>query len=755
MQAILRIFLLLMLGVCSPLISYAKHIIGGEVTYECLEQTPTGRKYRITMLIYRDCDPSTGGADFDNPAYFSIYKGSANVNSLFTTRNITNLSVTKIIPDTPACIRNVPFVCVERGVYSFEIILPIEQIDSYFIVYQRCCRNNSIVNIYDPESVGATYSVEITPKAQTFCNNSPVFNDFPPIIICKDAPLIFDHAATDVDGDQLVYSFCAPEVGGGPILTSPGYTECEGAQPQPPCAPPFDPVPFIQPQYSPGNPIGGNPQITINPVTGVISGVPNKVGRFVVGVCVDEYRAGIKLSTIKRDFQFNVEDCDPTVTALIDGGDTLVITAPNTYYISACGAKDLYIENKSLDQQFINKFEWRFDLNGVLYTNDSDWSPTIPFPKPSRYFGKLLLNPGEECRDSANIVVDIFPGLNADFSYAYDTCVAGPVTFTDLSTAEATITDWKWQFGVPNGVSTDQSPAYTYQVPGEHPVRLKITDTNKCTDVLTKVIKYLPAPQYIIVKPSSFIGCQPGIITFENLSVPIDSTYDITWNFGDGDSIQNVISPTHIYDTPGLFTVSVAITSPIGCYVTDTFANLIRVVPSPIANFSYSPEIVTNLIRTVTFTDMSTDANRWFWKFDKFETSNQTNPVYTFPDTGLMRILLVVTHPEGCKDSLVKFIDIKPEIRWIMPNAFTPNSDGINDGFFGKGFLDGVTDFNMTIWNRWGELVFETSDPSEQWNGRAQQTGAMSPTGVYVYRVTFTAPRGEKLEYKGFATLVR
>ena len=90
-----------------------------------------------------------------------------------------------------------------------------------------------------------------------------------------------------------------------------------------------------------------------------------------------------------------------------------------------------------------------------------------------------------------------------------------------------------------------------------------------------------------------------------------------------------------------------------------------------------------------------------------------------------------------------------------MPNAFTPNGDGSNDGFFGKGIMNGVTDFTMTIWNRWGELVFETDDPAEPWNGRAQQSGGVSPAGVYIYRVTFTEPRGDKHDYKGFATLVR
>ncbi len=748
------LFALLAVGLLVPVVSYTKHIIGGEVTYECLGQSPNGRNYRVTMRIYRDCDPSTGGAGFDQPAYFSIFRGSETVNSLYTTLEANPSVPIRIIPDTPSCIKNVPFVCAEEAFYVFEVTLPILQTESYFIVYQRCCRNNSIVNIYDPESAGATYSVEINPSAQLFCNNSPTFNDFPPIIICKDAPLLFDHSATDTDGDQLVYSFCAPELGGGPILTSPGYTECGGAQPQPPCAPPFNSVPFIQPQYSAGNPMGGNPQVTINPVTGLISGVPNRVGRFVVGVCVDEYRAGIKLSTIKRDFQFNVEDCDPSVLALIDGGDTLILT-PTGYYLSACGAKDLYIENKSVDQQFITKFEWRFNLNGVPYVNDSDWSPTVPFPQPDRYLGQLLLNPGEECADTADIIVDIFPGLEADFDYAYDTCVAGPVTFTNLSQSGAPITNYAWRFGVPNGASTDKDPIYTYGIPGNHSVRLTIVDTNRCRDVVIKPIQYLPAPQLIIIQPSSFIGCAPGDIFFNNLSVPIDSTYKIVWKFGDGDSVLNVISPNHIYTQPGLYDVSIAITSPIGCFIADTFPSLIRVVPSPTAGFTFAPEEVTSLDPLVQFTDESKDANRWFWKFDRFGTSTLPSPAFTFPDTGLMRILQVVTHPEGCKDTLVRYIDVLPKVQWFMPNAFTPNGDGTNDGFFGKGVLEYATDFSMNIWNRWGELVFETNDPNEAWSGRAQQTGGYSPVGVYVYVVRFKGPRGQEFEYKGYATLVR
>ncbi|MCB0544227.1 MAG: gliding motility-associated C-terminal domain-containing protein, partial [Saprospiraceae bacterium] len=178
--------------------------------------------------------------------------------------------------------------------------------------------------------------------------------------------------------------------------------------------------------------------------------------------------------------------------------------------------------------------------------------------------------------------------------------------------------------------------------------------------------------------------------------------------------------------------------------------------PSPIADFDYDPATdLTNFNNTVQFNDKSVGAEHWNWQLGQFKTTIEQNPKYTFPDTGIVKIRLIVTHPEGCKDSLIKYLDIRPIVLWHMPNAFTPNGDGQNDGFLGKGYLEGATNFNMSIWNRWGEKVFETNNPNDEWNGRAQNTGGMSPAGVYVYLVSFTGPRGEPFEFKGYATLIR
>ncbi len=746
-QGILSYFILFALVISTEVLS-AKHIIGGEITYEFISAvSPDSNRYRFTMKIYRDC--IGGGANFDNQARIAIYRGTYANNTRITQFPVLISETEFLVPVPPPCVSSLPNVCVEEGIYTFERTLKVMQNDSYFIVYQRCCRNETINNIVSPGDIGATFMIELTPAAQQLKNSSPTFNTFPPIIICKDIPLNFNHSATDKDGDQIFYRFCSPLAGGGPNNNN----GCDGVIPNPPCGPPFSNIPFILPAYSPGNPMGGTPQVSINDLSGYITGTPDKLGQFVVGVCIEEYRGATLLSTVRRDFQFNVAECTQTVVANVLS-DTII--GPQSFALRSCGENTITFKNLSTKNSNIFNFEWRFNLNGAPYLNDKDWDATVVFPDTGLYTGALYLNPGKPCADTAYVSINIFPKINADFSFDYDTCIAGPVNFTDLSTGDGIINRWNWNFGVPNGLSDQQNPVFKYADPGSHPVQLRVFDRNNCSDLFSNVVNWFPVPPLIIIQPSKFLGCPPANIFFNNLSSPIDSTYKIVWDFGDGTSGNGVISPTHKYENAGVYNVSVAITSPIGCVAYDTFPKLIRVEPSPVADFSYSPDSLLNTFNNrVQFTDLSSGVNRWNWIFDKYGNTTAQNPAFTFPDTGIMKVTLIATHPLGCKDSLSKYLDFTPVTNWYMPNAFTPNGDGQNDGFLGKGYLEGITNFNMSIWNRWGELVFETSDPNEEWTGRKMNAGNMSPDGVYVYLVTFTGPRGQPHQFKGYATLVR
>ena len=732
--------------------SQAAHIIGGVITYQCLGEG----NYRFTMRLYRDCGGT--GALFDSApgapfaGTVSIYEG--NSSSEFTNVILPPPTIINVPPDVSnPCLDPPDDVCVEEGVYVFDVNLPVSS-QSYHIVYQRCCRNDGIANIVSPEATGATYSIELRPAAQQACNSSPTFDDFPPIVICAGEEINFDHAASDPDGDVLTYSLCAPLDGGG--TDQMNFETLGGVAPNPDAPPPFNEVNFVSPFYSAGSPISASPALSINPNTGFLDGVPNLIGRYVVGVCVEERRSGVLLSRVFRDFQFNVVECTPTVQADI-AEDTIVIQAGEQFYVvNVCGANGVFFDNESFDQAVIGSdFRWEFDINGTTDTFTA-WQPTVNFPGPGTYLGALYLIPGSTCADTALIEVNVFPGIDVDFDFAYDTCEAGPVTFTDLTVPGAgpgSISEWNWNFGDGN-ISPDQNPVHTYAVPGDLPVQLLVRDTNDCTGLHTENLPYFPVPELLLVSPSDFIGCQPAEIFFDNLSTPISDAYDITWTFGDGGTSGD-ISPTYIYEEVGTYDVSLDVVSPLGCQV-DTFWNgLITVLPSPVADFSYTPTQPSNLVPTVTFTDESIDPVAWQWTFDDNGISIEQNPVFTFPDTGLQMVQLVVFHASGCPDTALQIIDVIPEVRYFLPNAFTPNGDGTNDGFRGNGVMEGATDFTLTIWNRYGEKLFETDDPDEAWNGRKDNIGNMSAQGVYMVVVNYIEPRGAIRVLRGFATLVK
>ena len=167
------------------------------------------------------------------------------------------------------------------------------------------------------------------------------------------------------------------------------------------------------------------------------------------------------------------------------------------------------------------------------------------------------------------------------------------------------------------------------------------------------------------------------------------------------------------------------------------------------------PPRPSNLEPTVQFSDESVGAVKWKWRFGSSGTSVEQNPVFTFPDTGIQVIQQVVFHESGCPDTALQLIDVIPEVRYYLPNAFTPNGDGVNDFFGGTGMMEGATNFTLSIWNRYGEKLFETADPFERWNGRKNSTGNLAPQGVYVVQVYFKNPRGEPIHVKGFATLIK
>jgi gliding motility-associated-like protein len=763
------LYIILILFSVQVNVTFAAHIVGGDVSYRCISVDSVERSttFEIVFTIYRDSRGA--GAPYDNPARFGQFIGSGN-NWQFQrsfTHPVMDVRPIDIETNNP-CVIVPTNVGVERGTYRFTVTLAWSD-RSYLFTYQRCCRNNTINNIIDPQSTGATFMIEITPEAQTSCNNSPTFDNFPPVVICANQPLVFAHSATDVDGDQLVYEFCSPISGGGldgsGLGTGPDPNSCTGVTPDPlRCPPPYDEVVFNIPAgFTFANPMGGDPQVRINPATGLITGIPQVQGQFVIGVCVSEFRDGQLISRINRDFQFNVTFCQVAVNAVIgaQGADVefeenLPDIGRDAFVVNSCGSNTVNFTNFSTDLRFIERFTWEFEIDGQTETFETQ-DATVTFPDLGTYNGIMILNrdlPAAQCSDTAFIKVNIFPTIDADFSFVYDTCVAGPVSFTDQTVSgSGEVTGWRWNFDNV-GQSAEQNPDFTFRTPGTKNVQLLATDINNCRDSLIRDISYLPVPPVILIDPTTFIGCAPARVFFNNLSEPIDDSYDIFWDFGDG-NFSEEISPLHVFEDIGTYSVSIEITSPIGCFIERTFNSWIEILPGPKAGFSFSPENPNSFNREVRFFDESSDATSISWRFSDISSSFDRNPVYTFPDTGFYLVQQIVVHESGCADTAVVLIDIEPLVVVEMPNAFTPNNDGLNDGFRGFGFNTGLENFRMSIWNRWGEMIFETSNPSAAWNGTKNNTGPPAPPGVYVYMVEYDGPRGGREVLRGHVTLIR
>ena len=703
----------------------------------------------LTFTVYRDT--RSNFAPLDQQPRFGVFRGNGDNWSFFNSfrSNLRGREPIDIVNTNP-CIIVPSNLGVERGTYRFEVRLPWSELN-YMITYQRCCRNQTINNIINPESTGATIFIEISGSALKSCNNSPVFKSFPPVLICTGNPFEYDHGAIDTEADSLVYEFCSPMVGGG--NDTQNGESCFGVTPHPMfCPPPYDEVRFLSPQYSFDNPMGGNPQISIDRNTGVITGVPNVLGQFLVGVCVKEYRNGELIGEIRREFQFNVTFCQPKVVAEIEAD----IAIDNNFTIDACGFKTVSLRNLSRNQQFISNYYWEFDINGDTVKFNTR-NVTVSFPSEGLYSGIMILNKGtltEQCNDTSFVTVRVFPKVDADFRYEYDTCRESSVQFFDTSvTGSEAIIGWDWDIDK-EYVSKDKDLQYTFEERGVKMVKLIAVDVNNCKDTITKAVNYFPIEQTVGADPTHFIGCSPQRIEFTNLSEPLNEDYSILWIFGDGNTSEEP-NPVHVYDEPGLYSVVLQLISPEDCVYERKYHNWLKILDKPHANWDYTPKELSNLQKEATLVNGSSNASSFQWLMNESLISLDKDVNIIFPDTGIFEMKLIAINENACADTSTLMIDVKPLLGVAVPNAFTPDNNGLNDSFRIFGYMEAVQEYRLSIYNRYGQRVFYSENPEESWNGYVQNEGTIAQSGVYIYKLEVKGPRGDTENYEGSLTLIR
>lgn len=741
MKLVTKYLLFFLVGISVQL--KATHIVGGEIYYDNLG----GNNYKITLKVYRDC--FNGVPPLDNPAFVTIFDKNGTV---VDTMEMPMISFNTVPPSiNNPCIQQLGNACVEEGVYERTINLPPIN-GGYYIVYQRCCRNGTILNIVAPGNTGSTYWEHIPGPEVVASNSSPRFNKLPPIFLCNGLQIKFDHAATDPDGDVLVYSLCTP---------FEGLSACCGQVPSnPPCAPPggcvntpppYTPVQFISP-YSAGYPMSSNPAININSSTGFLNGVPDIDGQWVFSVCVQEFRGATLIGTHYRDFQFNVMTCNIAVLAQFNEQATPISIGGNPPEDQFCSGFNLFFTNSSING---TSYMWDFGDPNTLADTSHLVNPNYTYPDTGAYTVSLIANPGKPCADTAKKTFYVYPPLKPTFSAPGPQCVTNnSFNFTVGGIFALSYTTFNWNFGasaVPV-TSTLQSPnGVVYNSSGSFPVSV-IVKQRICQKTLKDTIEVYPKTKADF-NADSIALCDPASVTFTNNTIA-GGTPSYFWQYSDGGT-STAINPTHVFSPAGVYNVTLTVISSAGCIDTSKFVvpGMITVHPRPSAAFSVTPTETTIFEPDISIYDQSTNGNSWSYDFGDGNTSSNENTTHSYTNVGDYLIIQTVNNQFNCPDTAIRRVKIIPEFRFWVPNSFTPdNKDGKNDVFLPIVF--GVEKYLFEIYDRWGECIFRTRDTTTGWNGT--YGGKVCQQDTYVWMITLynMVTRREEVHY-GHVNLIK
>lgn len=424
----------------------------------------------------------------------------------------------------------------------------------------------------------------------------------------------------------------------------------------------------------------------------------------------------------------------------------------NFNHTDECLSDDLtFTDLSTVSSGNINAWDWDFGDGN----NSAQQNPNYVYQDAGTYTVTLVATSDNGCTGTFSDEVIAYAMPIANFGATY-VCEGYVTNFSDSSSiSSGSINAYTWDYSDGNGHNV-ASPAYTFAAAGTYDVELLVESDQGCLDSITKPVVVHPLPE-VLFEAIPDKGCMPLDVQFNDLST-IASGANVAWNWEieslDPSSEQD---PSYTFTTSGFFDVSLTVTSDEGCITKETVVDLVTAYPLPNAKFIANPEVTEINFPEIKFTDLSTgnpSPINWNWLFGNGQGSNEQNPIYEYPDTGLYLVQLEVVDSNGCADTTWQEVLITPSFTIYVPSAFTPGRNALNDVFIPKGVGD-WNQYEFRIFTRWGQQVFETFDPAVGWNGTIRGASEIAKEDVYIWRITLVDFNGDTQNLIGHVTLLR
>jgi len=457
---------------------------------------------------------------------------------------------------------------------------------------------------------------------------------------------------------------------------------------------------------------GGLPELDGSQFTAVAGSLTPASASFVNTTCANGGDIVIDGLTSGQAYSFDVTDangCPITISGTMTGGGGATLTYPQTAYC---------INAANPSPTVTGSAGGTFSSTPGLSINAASGVINLSASTAGTYT-VTYVGTGGACPPSATFNVTVNP---------LPVVVAGPdqtvCTGQQVTLCGSGASTYTWTGGVSDCVAFTPGATATYTVTG--------TSAAGCTNTDAVNVNVDPAASPVF-SANVTSGCSPLVVTFTNQTGGVNCA----WDFGDGNTGTGCATVTHTYTAVGCYDVMLTTQSANGCVGTVTLNNYICVTPDPVASFIPNPIEMTTDNTSSTMSNGSTNADTYLWTFEDGTTSTLFEPTHSFPSSeGTYGIELVAYSVSGCTDTAWATVVVKEDVIYYVPNTFTPDGDEHNQGFlpvFTSGF--DPFNFNMKIFNRWGEVVFETNNHLVGWDGTYHEK--LVQDGTYTWKIEF------------------